>query len=316
MDPISFDQIRVFLAIVDEGSFSAAAKALRRAQSAVSYAILHLEDQLGVKLFQRSNQRPVLTEPGRALLGEMRKVALDIDALKARAQGLARGLEAELGLVVDVMFPTVRLVELLGEFRQAFPSVPIRLHVEALGAVAQLVRDGVCALGVAGTMPDLPEGLLGEALAPVDLVALAAPTHPLAAEPGRVPIRRLREEVQLVLTDRSKLTEGRDFGVWSLSTWRVGDLGVKHEMLRAGLGWGLMPLHMVEADLAQRRLVRLWPADWAADAVALPLQLLRRADAAPGPAAAWMIERLIAGCRAAAAQRVAPARPRRRAAGR
>jgi len=87
MDPISLDQIRVFLAVVDHGSFSAAAKTLRRAQSAVSYAILHLEDQLGVKLFQRTNQRPVMTEPGRALLGEMRKVALDIDALKARAQG-------------------------------------------------------------------------------------------------------------------------------------------------------------------------------------------------------------------------------------
>jgi len=120
-------------------------------------------------------------------------------------------------------------------------------------------------------------------------------------------VSRLREEVQLVLTDRSKLTEGRDFGVWSLRTWRVGDLASSRRCCSgARLG----------ADAAAHGRCRprrapprpLWPADWSSDAVALPLQLLRRADAAPGPAATWMIEHLIAGCRSVAAERATPVR--------
>ena len=156
MEPITFDQIRVFLAVVDEGSFSAAARKLRRAQSAISYAVANLEGQLRVPLFERRSQRPALTGAGRALVEDARKVAVDLDGLRARAHGLAQGLEAELALVVDVTFPTDRLVEVLAEFRAAFPSVPPRLFVEALGSVAQLVLDRVCDLGILGTMPDVP----------------------------------------------------------------------------------------------------------------------------------------------------------------
>jgi DNA-binding transcriptional LysR family regulator len=305
VDPITFDQIRVFLAVVDEGSFSAAARRLRRAQSAVSYAIANLEGQLGVPLFERSNQRPVLTEPGRALVENARKVTVDVDALRARAHGLARGLETELALVVDVMFPTDRLVEALGEFRAAFPSVPPRLYVEALGSVAQLVIDGTCEIGIFGTMPDVPASLVAEALAPAEMVAVAAPTHPLVLWGGPIPTVALREEVQLVLTDRSRLTEGRDFGVWGLHTWRLGDLGAKHAMLLAGLGWGTMPRHIVEADLAAGRLVQLRPAEWDAPSRLLPLYVIRRADAALGPAATWLAEHLKASC--AAVRRTASA---------
>lgn len=297
MEPITFDQIRVFLAVVDEGSFSAAARKLRRAQSAVSYAVANLEGQLRVPLFDRSSQRPTVTEAGRALVEDARKVASDLDGLRARAHGLARGLETELALVVDVMFPTDRLVEALGRFQAEFPSVPPRLYVEALGSVAQLVLDRVCDVGILGTMPDVPQSLVAEALAPVELVAVAAAAHPLVRwEGGPIPTVAFREEVQLVLTDRSRVTEGRDFGVWGLRTWRLGDLGAKHALLLAGLGWGLMPRHMVDADLAARRLVRLRPAEWDADTRLLPLYVIRRADAALGPAATWMAEHLKASC--------------------
>jgi DNA-binding transcriptional LysR family regulator len=307
LDPITFDQIRVFLAVVEEGSFSAAARRLRRAQSAVSYAIANLEGQLGVPLFERSNQRPALTLSGRALVEDARKVAGDVDALRARAHGLSRGLETELAIVVDVMFPTSRLVEALGEFRAAFPSVPPRLYVEALGSVAQLVLDGVCEVGVLGSMPEIPQSLVGEALAPAELVAVAAPAHPLARLDGAIPTAALREEVQLVLTDRSRMTEGRDYGVWGLRTWRLGDLGAKHAMLLAGLGWGLMPRHIVEPDLRARRLVRLRPAELDGDTRLLPLYVIRRADAALGPAATWMVGHLKASCAGAASRASPPA---------
>lgn len=67
----TLDQLKVFLAVVETGSFTAAAKRLRRAVSAISYAIATLEQQLGLELFDRQGSRtPALTEAGVAMLPE------------------------------------------------------------------------------------------------------------------------------------------------------------------------------------------------------------------------------------------------------
>ena len=72
LDGVSLDQLRTFRAAADEGSFSAAGRRLRRAQSVVSQSLANLEGQLGVKLFDRSGHLPVLTDQGRALLANAR----------------------------------------------------------------------------------------------------------------------------------------------------------------------------------------------------------------------------------------------------
>jgi len=77
----------------------------------------------------------------------------------------------------------------------------------------------------------------------------------------------IEKHVQLVLTDRTTLTEGRDYSVLSPLTWRLADLGAKHAFLRAGLGWGHMPLHMVNADLDANALVRIRVEDVARNPV-------------------------------------------------
>ena len=103
----TFDQLRIFLAVVEAGGFAAAARRLGRAVSVVSYGISHLETQLGVALFEREGARsPVLTEAGRAVLAEAQAIASGFDALTAKVQGLLDGLEAELHLAVDVMLPS------------------------------------------------------------------------------------------------------------------------------------------------------------------------------------------------------------------
>src|SRR5277367_1934255 len=101
LDNLSLDQIRTFIAAAEEGSFSAAGRRLGRAQSAVSQTVANLEGQIGVLLFDRTGRKPVLSEQGHALLQEARGVAAGIDRFKARAKGLAEGLEAELKVVVD-----------------------------------------------------------------------------------------------------------------------------------------------------------------------------------------------------------------------
>lgn len=290
----TLDQLRIFLAVADEGSFNKAAQKLGRALSVVSYGIAALESQLGVRLFDREgSRRPELTDAGRALLADARAVANDVDGLVSRARGILQGLETELALAVDVMVPSGTVASVLRDFQTMFPTVNLRLHVEALGAVAALVLDRRADLAVAGPdIVDLPE-LQSRALGVVELVPVAAPSHPLAKraliEPGET-----AEHLQLVLTDRSRLTEGREFSVLSPRTWRLADLGAKHALLLEGIGWGNMPKHMVAEDLAAKRLVTLCLPE--APKFDYRLNALWRKDSRPGPATAWMLEALTERC--------------------
>src|SRR5215467_7604151 len=126
----TLDQLQVFLAIVDVGSFAGAARKLGRATSVISYSIANLETQLGISLFDReSTRKPQLTEAGRAVLSEARNVSNGINGLRARVRGLLQGLEAEVDLVLDVMLPASRVVDALKAFRAEFPTVSLRLNI-------------------------------------------------------------------------------------------------------------------------------------------------------------------------------------------
>ena len=138
----TLDQLRIFLAVVEVGSFAGAARQLGRATSVISYSIANLEAQLGVLLFDRnSTRKPQLTEAGRGILSEARTVTNGIDGLRAKVRSLHQGIEAEISLVLDVMLPAARVVDALKAFRTEFPTVSLRLYVEAIGAVAQMVLD-------------------------------------------------------------------------------------------------------------------------------------------------------------------------------
>ena len=287
----SFDQLRVFLAVVEAGSLAGAGRRLGRATSAVSYAIDNLEVMLGVEVFSRETTRkPQLSDAGHAVLAEARSLSRGLDKLRAKVKGLADGLEAEVSLVADVMLPTADLVDALRAFQATFPTVPVRLHVEALGAVTQMVLDGVATLGISAPLPRSMEGMHYIPFKHVTLVPVAAPGHPLASGPVTAGV--LRDHLQLVLTDRSKLTAGQDFGVFADKTWRLADLSAKHALLLAGLGWGGMPEAMVRDDVEAGRLVALDLANWVKGG--LPLQVIYPSRAPPGPAGRWLVERFVA----------------------
>ncbi|WP_322014987.1 LysR family transcriptional regulator [Paraburkholderia sp. J12] len=289
----SLEQLRALIAVAETGSFSAAARQLDRAQSVVSYTIANLEALLGVALFERGKRKPELTAAGRAILADARRLDLLMGQLNAKAAGLQRGLEGEVSVAVDVMFPSQRLVEALQAFAVAFPTVALNLTMEALGGVLKLVLDGDCAIGISGPNQNWPHIIEAQLIGSVELVLVAAPAHPLAGAGHPVRISDAREHTQLVLTDRSRLTEGQTFGVYSNRAWKLGDLGAKHRLLLAGLGWGSMPRHLVEADLEAGRLVQIALAD--RRSVNYNVSLIHRTDAAQGPASEWLCNYLSGG---------------------
>lgn len=292
IDGFSLDQLRTFVAAADTGSFSAAGRQLGRAQSVVSQTVANLESLIGVSLFDRSARYPVLTKQGRALLEQARAVTRAMDQFKARARGLADGLEPELSVVINVLFPSRVLTQAVAGFQLRFPDTPLRISVERLGAVLELVLDRTCAFGIRGPIGGAHPDLSSEYLLQVGYQMVAAPSHPLAHYRGPIPTKTLAQHVQLVLSDRSKLTEDKDFRVFAPKTWRLYDLGAKHAMLKAGLGWGGMPVEVIREDLDRGLLVPLEIADMTT-ASAITMSAVYRTDAPPGPAGRGLIEELI-----------------------
>src|ERR1700727_1767018 len=292
LDAVSLDQLRTFIAAVDEGSFSAASRKLLRAQSVVSETISNLEDQIGVQLFDRSGRYPKLTAAGSVILGDARSIITGVDLMKARAKGMSAGLEPELSVVIDVFYPIDAITQIATEFRQKYPGVALRIYVEALGGAVKPVLDGRCSIGVIGSLPVIPDTLTYERLPGIAFLMVAARDHALTSYRGKIPKEVLGKHTQIVLTDRSELSSGREFGVMSPATWRLADLFAKHNFLLNGLGWGGMPLHTVQKDLEAGRLAVLPIEDVPSAGLPLGRWAVWQTKSPPGPAGRWLIERL------------------------
>jgi DNA-binding transcriptional LysR family regulator len=283
----TLDQLKIFVTVAEAGSFSAAGRKLNRAQSVIRYCIANLEAQLGLKLFEREGTRePQLTEIGRAMLEDARRMVGVLQRIRSRVDGHHQGLEAEVALSVDAALPSPVLVRVLKAFEAQFPTVMLRLHIGSLGLIPDHVVSGQADLGIGGLLGEVDVHLVRIGF--MSIVLAAAPAHPLARLPKPVAIEDAREHTQLVVTDQSERTKGRDFGVFAYRTWRLTDLRTKHTLMREGLGWGGLPRWLIADDLASGRLVELDLESFRE--VSSPLFAMHRNDRSPKPAAAWLID--------------------------
>jgi DNA-binding transcriptional LysR family regulator len=306
LDALTLDQLRTFVAIAEARSFRAAAGRLARVQSAVSQAIANLETELGARLFDRSGYRPTLTPEGQALLADARAILLKVDTMRARARGLGEGLELRLAIALDPQFPLGLAAAALKDLHDTYPSVSVSMWTAPLGAAIVALREGHCTLAI--TAADIPDPRIElESLSFVPRAAVAAVTHPLATRSrGGPPLTaaELADYLQIVVPDPSPLTEGRDFGVLSPGTWRVSDNATKHALILAGLGWGSLPLWLVERDLAEGRLVRIATAEFGQKGETfVRAYLAHRTDQALGPAARALRQALLQRANGSAASR-------------
>jgi DNA-binding transcriptional LysR family regulator len=287
IDPLTLDQMRVLVAVADAGSFSAAARKLGRVQSAISQSIQTLETTLRLTLFDRTGKTPRLTDAGRALVGDARALIAAAQALRARAEGMADDVEPELTLAVDSMFPIPLLMESLKALRLAFPLLPATVFTEALGGSEQRLRDGAARLAIYTVAPTSPRDLESDFLTRILMWPVVAAGHPLAKRPEPLTREALEPEVQLVLTDRTALTQSWVGGVVSRHLWRFADLATRLDFLLAGFGWCNMPSHMVAEHVAAGRLKKLVIAN--REEVALPTYVVHERGRAPGRAGRWLI---------------------------
>lgn len=292
-EALSLQQLRVFVAVVEEGSFSAAARRLLRAQSAVSYSIANLERLLDVQLFERSGRLPVLTPPGEALYREARAVVMQVGRFRARAGRLASGIEPQVDIAVDHRFPVAALMEGVDDLVRQYPAVTVTVRTVVDDAVADLVADGASALGIAGPLPpSAPPGLEQQPIAAVPMEILASPHHPLGRSGEPPGLDDLGAHTQLLLIGRDAAPEEPAGAVPGGRVCQLTDPSTLQAFLRAGLGWGTLPTHAAAEDLRLRRLVALRPTGWPLAYEARLFVIHRRVDP-PGLAARSLVKRLV-----------------------
>jgi DNA-binding transcriptional LysR family regulator len=152
--------------------------------------------------------------------------------------------------------------------------------------------DGRCSLGILASLPINFPSLSSERIGEFSLVMVAAADHPLSSLTGKLSRRELAKHIQLVLTDRSEMLGGQDYGVMSPLTWRLADLSTKYAFLKDGVGWGSMPLHMIEQDLAAGTLVMLDVESIPREGVKIDISAVHSTNTLPGPAGRWLIDRI------------------------
>ncbi len=290
-EPLSLDQLTMFLAVAETGSFSRAGRRLGRVQSAVSHAIAGLEGALGLALFVRTGRAPRLTDAGQRLVGEARLVLAQARELVNLATELRGGTEATLQLSVDLLFPRRRLVAALATLHAEFPQTAVRVDALFLEQVVARVRSGAADLAICILDDSAPDELSARVLMDIALVPVCAPEHPLAEVPAPQPADRLRASTQIVLAEPPSNTDAEDRGVLATRTWRVTDLDAKLDLLEAGVGWGTLPQEVAAPSLRAGRLVRLHPEPWP-DGHLVRMHVARPADRPLGPAGRRLVQLL------------------------
>ena len=286
-DPLTLDQMRVLVTVSETGSFSAAARKLSRVQSAISQAVQAMEVTLGVALFDRSTRTPVLTDAGLAVVKDARGMLESAKAMRARAESMAEDVEPELTLAVDAIFPIPLLMGSLNALRGEFPKLPATVFTEALGGAEQRLREGAARMAIYTLPGGPPRDLTAEFLTRIALIPVVATDHALARIEGPLGREELEPHVQLVLTDRTSMTQNMQGGVVSPHIWRFADLSTRLEFLLGGFGWCNMPSHMVETHIVAGRLKQLAIADTMP--VELPIYAAHERGRTLGRASRWLV---------------------------
>ena len=178
-------------------------------------------------------------------------------------------------------------MESLKALRVAFPLLPASVYTEALGGAEQRLRDGAARLAIYTVGATSPSDLVSEFMTRIAMWPVVAASHPLAALPQPLARETLDPHVQLVLTDRTPLTQNLSGGILSRHIWRFADLTTRLDFLLAGFGWCNMPSHMVSEHLQAGRLKRLTIANQ--EEIALPLSVVHERGRLPGRAGRWLI---------------------------
>ena len=286
---LSLESLQLLVAAADSGSFSAAARRLGKAQSAVSTGIANLEIDLGLTLFDRSGRLPRLTASGERMVAEARALLAQQAQLQALAAELAAGIEARLTLAIDDDSLLPWLTPVLEQLAAAYPLLELELLFPMMEDLSDMLLSGRAQLAIGYQGLVTPVALTRFGLGRMAMPLVVAPDHPLTrlSAPG---LEDLRQHRQLMVTARQPGTERERFRLSTAIWWVEGDLGVL-ELVKRGLGWATVPAFLLTDALAHGDVVCL-PDEALPPIPELSIELLWHSARPLGPAAQWLRQTL------------------------
>ncbi|MDF1628600.1 MAG: LysR family transcriptional regulator [Alcanivoracaceae bacterium] len=250
---VSLEQWRALLAVVDAGGYAPAAEALNKSQSAVSYAVQKMETALQVRVFRLEGRRAVLTEAGEILYRRAQALVEEASRLETSAESLARGVEAQLYIAVDAIFPMWLLLQCLDRFASEFPETRVELLETVLSGTDETLLQHQVDLAIT---PRVPPGFIGDALMRARFIAVAHPEHPLHHLGRPLVFQDLRRHRQLVVRDSG--SRRMDAGwLGAEQRWTVSHLSTSIRAAAMGLGFAWYPEEKIRDELDEGSLKRL-----------------------------------------------------------
>lgn len=276
---IPLEQWAAFIAIVEAGSFARAAEELNKSQSAVSYAMARLEEQLPAPVLKQEGRKAVLTPSGEVLYRRARQLLNLAQDVEQTAQFLAEGWESQINIAIDALVPIEPVLDSLSDFAETAPQTRVQLLETTLSGTDEALFERQANLAIT---PRVPPGFLATPIGEVSLIAVAHPKYELARSETVITEQDLKQARQIVVRD-SGHKRNQDQG-WLAAEKRitVSHFTTTLKALEAGLGFAFAPEHLVREALQDKRLVRLQLTQHAERR--LPLYLIQVSPDQTGPA--------------------------------
>lgn len=250
---VSLTQWQVFVSVFEKGSYTASAEALNRTQSAISYSISKMEAQLGNPLFipDGRNIRPApLAEK---LIGPAKRLITDAQSMERLATAHQSGWETEITLMADLLFPNDLLMSALKTFAEHQTGTRVILKQGVFSSIPNAVKANQADLGIS---PYVPSGLIGHTLLAIDMILAATPDFPLLQKQRSLTYEDLIQEVQIVIKDDSQRQAELGW-LGGYHRWSVTNMHSAIDAIKAGMGFGWVPIHQVKDELANNQLKQL-----------------------------------------------------------
>ncbi|SRR6266581_530734 len=248
---IALDQWRALIAVVDAGGYSQAAESLHKSQSAVTYAVQKIESLLGVKAFEIQGRKAILTPTGRMLYRRALALVGEAGDLEQAARTLSAGWEAEIGLAVEILFPSGLLIDCLAQFGHDSPRTRVEVIESVLGGTPEALLKGQADLAIS---PQIPPGFLGSPLMRLRIIAVAHPDHPLHALGRELSYRDLRGHRHLTVRDTGANRDRRAVTVEVEQRWTVSHMETSIQAACMGHGFAWYPEERIRDELARGKL--------------------------------------------------------------
>ncbi|AEF21185.1 MULTISPECIES: LysR family transcriptional regulator [Pseudomonadaceae] len=239
------ESLRVFLAVIDEGSFSAAARVLGRVPSAVNMAVSQLEAELDLELFDRSTRKALPTPAARALEPQARQVVSQLNLLDAHALQLHKGLERRLVIAMAPELQTGAWSRPLTTLAREFPTLEIEIRSAAQTDAVRMIHEGSAQVALMFERPGIDER---EAFAEAGsqlLTAVAAPGYPFDSEGKRLDAGQMADTRQIVVASGDPQASEPQI-VLSHRVWLTDSYMATLDLVQAGMGWAYLPHPLVQ----------------------------------------------------------------------